>query len=188
MAQKEKFASAAASQSSEPFELVSFEDSRKVNHASPTVTETEIRRHDEVEFPWIDPEMLRLKHRIGRGPFGDLWIATHHVSTSDYDEYHEVAVKMLPPVKDDRHIQAILARFHQAFKNIQGLPHVCFLYGVTVKNGKNVSFIILLIKLLLPICQAIITKCLFQIQTFNGLTFRNFHIICTTSWTSFWVF
>ena len=28
--------------------------------------------------PWIDPSSLKLNHRIGRGPFGDVWLATHH--------------------------------------------------------------------------------------------------------------
>lgn len=52
--------------------------------------------------PWIDPASLKLKHRIGRGPFGDVWLATHHQSSKEHDRYHEVAVKMLHPVKEDR--------------------------------------------------------------------------------------
>ncbi|MCI72760.1 E3 ubiquitin-protein ligase KEG-like, partial [Trifolium medium] len=31
--------------------------------------------------PWIEPEPLKLLHRIGRGPFGDVWLATLHQST-----------------------------------------------------------------------------------------------------------
>ena len=34
--------------------------------------------------PWIDPATLKLKHRIGRGPFGDVWLATHHQSSDEY--------------------------------------------------------------------------------------------------------
>ncbi|CAN1814620.1 E3 ubiquitin-protein ligase KEG [Linum perenne] len=51
--------------------------------------------------PWINPSELKFKHRIGRGPFGDVWLATHHQSADDFDEYHEVAVKMLHPLKED---------------------------------------------------------------------------------------
>ncbi|KAG6693372.1 hypothetical protein I3842_10G164800 [Carya illinoinensis] len=29
--------------------------------------------------PWIDPSSLKLKHRIGRGPFGDVFLATPHI-------------------------------------------------------------------------------------------------------------
>eukprot|EP00262_Sarcandra_glabra_P008227 TRINITY_DN21557_c0_g1_i1.p1 TRINITY_DN21557_c0_g1~~TRINITY_DN21557_c0_g1_i1.p1 ORF type:complete len:623 (+),score=111.17 TRINITY_DN21557_c0_g1_i1:336-2204(+) len=85
--------------------------------------------------PRIDPEALKLQHRIGRGPFGDVWIATHHHSTEDYDEYHEVAVKMLNPVKEG-HIQAFLAKFDDLFSKCQGLQGVCLLHGISIKNGK----------------------------------------------------
>jgi hypothetical protein len=85
--------------------------------------------------PWIDPSMLNLKHRIGRGPFGDVWIATHHQRTEDYDRYHEVAVKMLHPVKDDQ-LQLFSARFDEIFGKCQGLGDVCFLHGVSTQNGR----------------------------------------------------
>lgn len=85
--------------------------------------------------PWIDPSMLNLKHRIGRGPFGDVWIATHHQRTEDYDRYHEVAVKMLHPVKDDQ-LQLFSARFDEIFGKCQGLGDVCSLHGVSTQNGR----------------------------------------------------
>ncbi|KAF8400614.1 hypothetical protein HHK36_013913 [Tetracentron sinense] len=77
--------------------------------------------------PWIDPTTLKLKHRIGRGLFGDVWLATHHQSAEDYDEYHEVAVKMLHPIKED-HMQAFLDKFEDLFSKCQGLQGVCWLH------------------------------------------------------------
>ncbi|VAI93408.1 unnamed protein product [Triticum turgidum subsp. durum] len=85
--------------------------------------------------PWIDPAVLNLKHRIGRGPFGDVWIATHHQRTEDYDRYHEVAVKMLHPVRDDQ-LQVFSARFDEVFGKCQGLGNVCFLHGISTQNGR----------------------------------------------------
>lgn len=85
--------------------------------------------------PWIDPAVLNLKHRIGRGPFGDVWIATHHQRTEDYDRYHEVAVKMLHPVRDDQ-LQVFSARFDEIFGKCQGLGGVCLLHGVSTQNGR----------------------------------------------------
>jgi len=85
--------------------------------------------------PWIDPSVLNLKHRIGRGPFGDVWIATHHQRTEDYDRYHEVAVKMLHPIKEDQ-LQLFSARFDEIFSKCQGLGNVCFLHGISTQNGR----------------------------------------------------
>lgn len=85
--------------------------------------------------PWIDPSVLILKHRIGRGPFGDVWIATHHQRTEDYDRYHEVAVKMLHPIKEDQ-LQFFSARFDEIFSKCQGLGNVCFLHGISTQNGR----------------------------------------------------
>ena len=85
--------------------------------------------------PWIDPAVLNLKHRIGRGPFGDVWIATHHQRTEDYDRYHEVAVKMMHPVRDDQ-LQVFSARFDEVFGKCQGLGNVCFLHGISTQNGR----------------------------------------------------
>ncbi|KAF6173789.1 hypothetical protein GIB67_030546 [Kingdonia uniflora] len=85
--------------------------------------------------PWIDPVALKLKHRIGRGPFGDVWLATHHHYTADYDEYHEVAVKILHSIKED-HIQVLLDKFEDIFFKCQGLQGVCWLHGISVISGK----------------------------------------------------
>ncbi|KAK9281305.1 hypothetical protein L1049_004203 [Liquidambar formosana] len=85
--------------------------------------------------PWIDPESLKLKHRIGRGPFGDVWLATHHQSGDDFDEYHEVAVKMLHSIKED-HMQTLLAKIEQLFLKCRGLQGVHWLHGISVLNGK----------------------------------------------------
>ena len=85
--------------------------------------------------PWIDSSALKLAHRIGRGPFGDVWLATHHRRTENYDHYHEVAVKMLYPVKEDE-MPAFLAKFDEIFSKCQGLENVCFLHGVSIHNGR----------------------------------------------------
>ncbi|KAL1166762.1 hypothetical protein V6Z11_A06G218400 [Gossypium hirsutum] len=85
--------------------------------------------------PWIDPSSLKLKHRIGRGPFGDIWLATHHQSGFDFQEYHEVAVKMLYPLKQE-HMQKFIDKFEKLFLKCRELPGVCWLHGVSVVNGK----------------------------------------------------
>ena len=85
--------------------------------------------------PWIEPSKLKLRHRIGRGPFGDLWLATHHQSTEDYDEFHEVAIKMLQPIKEE-HARALLDKFEDLFSKCQGVGGVCWLHGVSVISGK----------------------------------------------------
>jgi hypothetical protein len=85
--------------------------------------------------PWIEPSKLKLRHRIGRGPFGDVWLATHHQSTKDYDEFHEVAVKMLLPIKEE-HTRALLDKFEDLFSKCQGAGGVCLLHGVSIISGK----------------------------------------------------
>ncbi|WCJ30315.1 Protein kinase superfamily protein [Euphorbia peplus] len=85
--------------------------------------------------PWIDPANLKLRHRIGRGPFGDVWLATHHQSTQDYDEYHEVAVKMLHPVKED-HLRLLFDKFDDLFSKCKEIEGVSLLYGISIINGK----------------------------------------------------
>ncbi|KAF2303816.1 hypothetical protein GH714_023582 [Hevea brasiliensis] len=85
--------------------------------------------------PWIDPAKLKLRHRIGRGPFGDVWLATYHQSTEDYDEYHEVAVKMLYPVKKD-HVKVLLDKFDDLFSKCRGIEGVCLLYGISIITSK----------------------------------------------------
>lgn len=85
--------------------------------------------------PWIEPDSLKLKHRIGRGPFGDVWLATHHQSADDFDEYHEVAVKMLHPLKEDC-TKTFIDKFGELFLKFRELPGVCWLHGISVINGK----------------------------------------------------
>ena len=85
--------------------------------------------------PWIDSATLKLRHRIGRGPFGDVWLATQHLSTEDYDEYHEVAIKMLHPIRED-HMNAVLVKLENLFCKCQGLKGVCWLHGISVISGK----------------------------------------------------
>ncbi|CAN0877560.1 E3 ubiquitin-protein ligase KEG [Linum grandiflorum] len=82
--------------------------------------------------PWIDPATLKLRQRIGRGPFGDVWLATFHRSD---DEVLEVAVKMMYPVKED-HVGALLDKFSDLFPKREGLHSVALLHGISVLNGK----------------------------------------------------
>ncbi|KAM7480335.1 hypothetical protein LguiA_028548 [Lonicera macranthoides] len=84
---------------------------------------------------WIDPASLKLKHRIGRGPFGDVWLATHHQSGDDYDRYHEVAVKMLHPIKEN-HMQNFFDKFEELFMKLRQLQGVCWLHGASIISGK----------------------------------------------------
>ncbi|KAK4277188.1 hypothetical protein QN277_015220 [Acacia crassicarpa] len=85
--------------------------------------------------PRIEPERLKLRHRIGRGPFGDLWLATHHQSTEDYDEHHEVAVKMLYPIKEDN-LRTVLEKFDELYHKCQGVTGACWLHGISILNGR----------------------------------------------------
>lgn len=85
--------------------------------------------------PWIEPASLKLKYRIGRGPFGDVRLATHHQSSDDFDEYHELALKVLHPLEKD-HTQKFLDRFEQLFFKCRGLGNVCWLHGISIIDGK----------------------------------------------------
>lgn len=85
--------------------------------------------------PWIEPSKLKLRHRIGRGSFGDVWLATHHHSTKDYDEYHEVAIKLLPLIKED-HVKVVLDKFEKLFFKCRGAGGVCLLHGISIISGK----------------------------------------------------
>lgn len=85
--------------------------------------------------PWIEPAKLKLRQRVGRGPFGDVWLATHHQSTKDYDEFHEVAIKLLPLIKED-HVKAVLDKFETLFLKCQGAGGVCWLQGISIISGK----------------------------------------------------
>ncbi|KAL9231492.1 hypothetical protein vseg_006717 [Gypsophila vaccaria] len=85
--------------------------------------------------PWIDPSSLRLRHRIGRGPFGDVWLATHHRSGDDYDENHEVAIKLLNVMKEDN-IKIVLDRFANIFPKCHAMKGLSWLHGISVIDGK----------------------------------------------------
>ncbi|KAJ0091536.1 hypothetical protein Patl1_12482 [Pistacia atlantica] len=84
---------------------------------------------------WINPATLKLRHRIGRGPFGETWLATLRGSREDYGEYHEVVVKMLHPVKED-HMRVLLDKLDDLFSKCQGVEGVCCLQGISAMNGK----------------------------------------------------
>lgn len=86
-------------------------------------------------MPWIEPAKVKLRHRIGRGPFGDVWLATLHQATEDYEEYHEVALKMLHPLKEDQ-ISLVLNRLGDVFSKCQELGSVCRLEGASIISGK----------------------------------------------------
>ncbi|XVE71196.1 hypothetical protein DITRI_Ditri10aG0131400 [Diplodiscus trichospermus] len=86
-------------------------------------------------IPWIDPSALRLRHRIGRGPFGDVWLATYHRSNEDYDQYHEVAIKMLHPIKKDD-MGVLLNKFDDFYSKCHGLNNICSLQGISMISGK----------------------------------------------------
>ncbi|KAI9108802.1 hypothetical protein K1719_020107 [Acacia pycnantha] len=79
--------------------------------------------------PRIKPERLKLRHRIGRGPFGGLWLATHHQTTEDYDEQHEVAIKMFYPIKEDN-LRTVLEKFDELYHKCQGVTGACWLHGI----------------------------------------------------------
>uniref|UniRef100_A0A2P2J555 LRR-RLK n=1 Tax=Rhizophora mucronata TaxID=61149 RepID=A0A2P2J555_RHIMU len=86
-------------------------------------------------MPYIDPAKLKLKHRIGRGIFGDVWLATCHQSGVDFEEYHEVAVKMLHPLKEDL-TQTFVDKFESLFLKFREIQGVCWLHGISVMDGK----------------------------------------------------
>lgn len=85
--------------------------------------------------PLIDPSTIKLRHRLGRGPFGDVWLATLHQTAEDYEEYHEVAVKMLHHVKEDN-IKTVLDKLAELFSKSQELKGVCQMYGTSIISGK----------------------------------------------------
>lgn len=94
-----------------------------------------VRASSKRANPWIEPERLKLRHRIGRGLFGDVWLATHHQSTEDYDEYHEVAAKMLPAIGDD-HMKIVIEKFNELYFKCQGVASMSWLHGISILNGR----------------------------------------------------
>lgn len=87
--------------------------------------------------PYIEPDSLQFKYRIGHGSLGDVWLATHHQSGVDYDEYHEVAVKMLHPVNDNC-MNGFLRKFEDLWMNMKSkkLQGLCWLHGISVISKK----------------------------------------------------
>ncbi|GER48444.1 protein kinase [Striga asiatica] len=85
--------------------------------------------------PHVEPSSLKLKYRIGHGPLGDVWLATHHQSGTDYDEHHEVALKMVHPVGN---INEFLRRFEHLWVKLKSrrMDSVCWLHGISVLSGK----------------------------------------------------
>lgn len=81
--------------------------------------------------PWIDPLSIKLRHRIGRGVFGDVWLGTRNQSAEDY----EVAVKILHPINKEN-INVVLNRLGNLFSQCQGLRNVCHIQGVSVISGR----------------------------------------------------
>ncbi|KAE8687801.1 hypothetical protein F3Y22_tig00111008pilonHSYRG00208 [Hibiscus syriacus] len=86
-------------------------------------------------IPWIDPSVLKLRHRIGRGAFGDVWLATYQCSTKDYDQYHEVAIKMLHPIKQDA-MRTLLDKFGDLYSKCQHVNNICSLHGISIISGR----------------------------------------------------
>ncbi|XP_040866905.1 uncharacterized protein [Glycine max] len=116
-----------ATQSPAPFEYEILDSDAEVLRT--------VRASSNHTNPWIEPGRLKLRHRIGRGPFGDVWLATHHQSTEDYDEYHEVAAKMLHPIKED-HVKIVLEKFNELYFKCQGVASISWLHGISVLNGR----------------------------------------------------
>nr|GMD08067.1 E3 ubiquitin-protein ligase KEG [Ipomoea batatas] len=81
--------------------------------------------------PWIDPPSIKLRHRIGRGVFGDVWLGTQNQSAEDY----EVAVKILHPINKEN-INVVLNWLGNLFSQYQGLRNVCHIQGVLVISGR----------------------------------------------------
>ncbi|PON81408.1 Tyrosine-protein kinase [Trema orientale] len=116
-----------AAQLAESFEFELFE-------GDPDHLRTVVASSSQIS-PWILPSKLKLRHRIGRGTFGDVWLATQHQSAGDYEEYHEVAVKMLPLIKEE-HMSVLLDKFDSLFSKCQGLGGVCSIFGISIISGK----------------------------------------------------
>ncbi|KAI3838358.1 hypothetical protein MKX03_023635 [Papaver bracteatum] len=87
---------------------------------------------DAFEFEMFEGDPENLKTVVATAPNQITWIdfsaliglATHHRSTEDYDEHHEVAAKMLHPIKED-HMQAVVDRFQNLIPTYQGIQNIC---------------------------------------------------------------
>lgn len=84
---------------------------------------------------WIKPEDVNLKHRIGRGPFGDVWLATLHSFNEEFDEFHEVAAKTLSFVTEEQ-VTDLQPKLYYIFQRCQNLSRVNWPRGISKKNDK----------------------------------------------------
>ncbi|CAH9072126.1 unnamed protein product [Cuscuta epithymum] len=86
----------------------------------------------ESESSSVDPSLnIKLRHRIGRGVFGDVWLGTHKQSDGD----HEVAVKILHPInREDMNV--VRSRLENLFAQCKDLGNVCHTQGVYVISGR----------------------------------------------------
>ncbi|KAK6912577.1 Serine-threonine/tyrosine-protein kinase, catalytic domain [Dillenia turbinata] len=85
--------------------------------------------------PKIVSKPTEANTRLGGGQFGDLWPATHHQLIEACNGPHEVAVKMLHPLKEDD-MKAVLNAFDNSFSKYKGLKGVCHLQRVSVLSGR----------------------------------------------------
>lgn len=90
---------------------------------------------------WIKPEDVNLKHRIGRGPFGDVWLATLHSFNEEFDEFHEVAAKTLSFVTEEQ-VTDLQPKLYYIFQRCQNLSRVNWPRGISKKNDKVLLFFV----------------------------------------------
>ncbi|KAL6587768.1 hypothetical protein OROMI_000746 [Orobanche minor] len=82
-------------------------------------------------------EKIRVLERIGHCVFGDVWLSTHHQASDDFDEYHEVAVKMLHLLNEDL-TQTFVDKFKRLFLKCREIQGVGWLHGISVMNGHDI--------------------------------------------------
>ncbi|KAL0313969.1 UNVERIFIED_CONTAM: hypothetical protein Sangu_2241300 [Sesamum angustifolium] len=81
--------------------------------------------------PWIDPATIKLRHRMGREPFGDVWLATHHCTSEDYEEYNGPACKR-DPYLNLKPFNFLLNANDQAIVGDIGIPYA--LLGISLPS------------------------------------------------------
>lgn len=110
------------------------EDYEICDNDSVSATQMAIVESPALNF-WIKPEDVNLKHRIGRGPFGDVWLATLHSFNEEFDEFHEVAAKTLSFVTEEQ-VTDLQPKLYYIFQRCQNLSRVNWPRGITKKNDK----------------------------------------------------